>query len=137
MGSKYKYDHEIGETPPPGFYDPETGVNMTKPRNPSTFIKEDIGIKLQRDKNPEAGMYDPHKPFGSDMQNIDFGCKYEFIPDQNPSPGYYDPRDTQTKEKASSAIIPYERKKDPFKAARGQPGPGQYDGHLKEFGDIP
>ena len=74
---------------------------------------------MEREKNPEAGMYEPHKLFGTDLPNIDFGNKYEFQPDQNPPPGCYDPRDTVTKEGLRSAIIPYEKKKDPLKAVRG------------------
>lgn len=49
------------------------------------------------------------------MPNIDFGCKYDFRPDENPSPGTYDPKNTLIKEKSRSVIIPYEKKKDPFK----------------------
>lgn len=53
MGNKY--EAEYGETPPPGFYDPEIGESLIKPRNPSAVIKEDQGSKVLRDKNPDAG----------------------------------------------------------------------------------
>lgn len=33
---------------------------------------------MEREKNPDAGMYDPYKSFGTDLQNVDFGSKYEF-----------------------------------------------------------
>lgn len=37
------------------------------------------------------GAHDFGKSFGSDLQNISFGSKYIFKPDQNPGPGLYDP----------------------------------------------
>ena len=40
MGSKYKFDYN--ENPPPGFYEPTSGIELTKPKSQATFIKEDL-----------------------------------------------------------------------------------------------
>ena len=54
---------------------------------------------------PDAGMYEPHTPFGTIKQNMTLGGKYKFKTDSNPPPGLYDPMDTQTKQKTPSARI--------------------------------
>lgn len=37
------------------------------------------------------GAHDFGKPFGSDLQNINFGSKIKFKADKNPGPGQYEP----------------------------------------------
>ena len=36
------------------------------------------------------GTHTPHKEFGADMNNVDFGYKYKWKPNNNPPPGLYD-----------------------------------------------
>ena len=64
MSIGVKYPDKLNENPPPGYYDLDTSINLTKPTAYSTFIKEDQAIKIDRQKNPDAGQYDPHKEFG-------------------------------------------------------------------------
>lgn len=42
---------------------------------------------------PDAGMYEPHKHFGSIPQKMTIGGKYKWKADSNPPPGFYDPMD--------------------------------------------
>lgn len=53
MGSKYetKYD----DNPPPGIYNVDEGVNMTRAKSMSAFIKKENGFKVERENNPDAG----------------------------------------------------------------------------------
>lgn len=37
------------------------------------------------------GAHDFQKPFGSDLNGINFGSKYKFNPGNNPGPGQYEP----------------------------------------------
>ena len=63
-----------------------------------------------------------------------FGGKYKFQADQNPAPGQYDPEGaiTQTKVRSQAAII---RQETGYQVPReNSPDPGQYDGHLVQFG---
>lgn len=62
LGGKYK--EELNDNPPPGYYDPDDALNMVKPHAPSTIIREDFGYKKPPEVTPDAGMYEPHEPFG-------------------------------------------------------------------------
>jgi hypothetical protein len=62
------------------------------------------------------------------------GGKYKHTYDANPAPGQYEPEGAvgQTKPRSKAAII---KDESGYKVERGnEPDPGQYDGHLKEFG---
>lgn len=58
LGGKYKPE-KPNDAPPVGCYDTDIGEALTKPRSVSAFIKEDNGIKVVREQNPDAGMYEP------------------------------------------------------------------------------
>lgn len=62
LGGKYK--DEYNNNPPPGVYDTDVGVSMTKPKSYEAFIKQGSGFQLIKEENPDAGQYDPHKEFG-------------------------------------------------------------------------
>ena len=91
--------------------------------------------RLKEEAHLGPGGYDTHKPFGSDLNNIDFGNKYKFKPGQNPGPGQYEPDKalTHVKSKAYEAFI-----KDQKRASRPDPTPdaGAYNPY-KEFGNMP
>ena len=71
MGNKYSDKVEMNENPPPGYYDPEEGVKMTRSKSFSAFIKEESGFKVWRGENPDAGDYEPNKgKEGREMGNI-------------------------------------------------------------------
>ena len=60
--------------PPPGFYMPNT--DFLRPTAPSAIINpehHEADPQKDKEKTPGAGTYDPHKPFGSDLNEIDFG----------------------------------------------------------------
>jgi hypothetical protein len=62
------------------------------------------------------------------------GGKYKWTPDSNPAPGQYDPEGAVavTKARSKAAII---REDEGYKVPReASPDPGQYDSHLKAFG---
>lgn len=63
-----------------------------------------------------------------------FGGKYKHTYDANPAPGQYEPEGaiTHTKARSQAAII---REETGYQVPRENlPDPGQYDGHLKQFG---
>jgi hypothetical protein len=63
-----------------------------------------------------------------------FGGKYTTNYDANPAPGQYEPEGSHafTKPKSTAAII---QKETGYQVPREvEPSPGQYDGHLKDFG---
>ena len=65
------------------------------------------------------------------------GGKYKWVPDSNPAPGQYDPEGAVgvTKPKSTAALI---KEETGYQVPREiGPDPGQYDGHLKKFGDSP
>lgn len=81
------------------------------------------------------GTHDTLKPFGSDMNKINFGGKYKFNAGNNPGPGQYEPSGAVKLVHPTSyeAFI-----KDGKQMSMPDPNPdaGQYDPH-KQFGDIP
>ena len=71
MGSKWETIYN--ENPPPGYYNPEEGDNLTKHRSSSAWIKEPRfgGFKVYREDNPDAGQYEPNKgKEGREMGNL-------------------------------------------------------------------
>lgn len=62
IGGKRK--DEFNDNPPPGYYDPDDALNLTKPGIPSAIIREDIGYKKPQEVTPDGGMYEPYDPFG-------------------------------------------------------------------------
>ena len=104
FGSKYEFKPD--QNPPPGFYNPN--IDAVKPKVPNGNINPESWItKRVQLPTPGSGSYDPYQPFGDNLQNIDFGSKYEFKPDQNPPPGFYNPdqADSQTKPSSTSFFI--------------------------------
>jgi hypothetical protein len=62
------------------------------------------------------------------------GGKYKWVPDSNPAPGQYDPEGavSVTKPKSTAALI---KEETGYQVPREVgPDPGQYDGHLYDFG---
>lgn len=60
------------------------------------------------------------------------GGKYKWVPDSNPAPGQYEPEHGHTKPKSTAALI---KEETGYQVPReNSPDPGQYDGHLREFG---
>ena len=74
-----KYKHNFNENPPPGYYNPELGDNLTRNRSSTAnFSRVPSGYKVYRDENPEAGDYEPNKgkegrEMGNLRQRINFG----------------------------------------------------------------
>lgn len=90
--------------------------------------------KRPKEITPDAGFYDAHlQPFGSGLNNVNFGDKYKFVPKEGPAPGQYESKADLTKPRVPAAVIkeetsPYRRPADK------SPEPGQYDNHLTPFG---
>lgn len=81
---------------------------------------------------PEAD--DKHyKPFGSGMNKIDFGRKYEFKVDSNPKVGQYETDSKLVKPTSKTAKI-HQPTSNYRRPQENSPEPGTYDGHLKSFG---
>ena len=68
------------------------------------------------------------------MKGIDFGRKYEFKVDSNPAPGKYNVESSITKNRSQAAVIT-EKVSTYQRPPEAVPDPGQYDAHLKKFGD--
>lgn len=109
FGTPYKF--VPNNNPPPGLYNPEKGVNLTKPKTkflaaPTKEKKMDFTLN-ETMQMPDAGQYNSLKPFGAGMNKVDFGRKYEFKPSRNPGPGEYDADKAMnaTKPKVRSACI--------------------------------
>ena len=103
MGSKYPT--KTNDNPPPGLYDPDGGVRMTKSRSPSALMRKESGYKVKRDSNPDAGDYNPF--IKSNLGGVTMGRKYETKYNDNPPPGYYNPEEgiNMTHTKTVSTII--------------------------------
>ena len=63
-----KYEFKPDSNPPPGLYDPDP--NAIKPSSSKAYIKEDQARKAPKESNPDAGQYEPHKPFGAIPQKM-------------------------------------------------------------------
>lgn len=126
----------MNENPPPGFYNIEQSLAIINPRSQAAYIKEDCSRQVRRELLPDAGMYEPSKPFGADLNNITIGGKYKEEMNENPPPGFYDPDDAifLTKPGIQSAFIKenvgFKREPDVT------PDGGMYEPH-EPFGLIP
>ena len=136
IGDKYKW--KPNENPPPGIYDIERAVSITKFRNRSAIIKEEVSpYRRPKENPPPIGLYDKHlTPFGSDCKTkITMGNKYVFKPlnGSNPGPGVYEVENSiaSLKYKAPSAVI----REDSVKYRRPvEPTPEPYDNDIMTFG---
>lgn len=95
MGSPYKFKPD--KNPPPGSYDLEEAWNKTTPRPLVPKYKAKAGREKKPDVTPDAGFYEPQKPFGYTEKKMTIGGKYKWKPDGNPHPAYYQPNDKLTK----------------------------------------
>lgn len=90
---------------------------------------------MPRESSPDPGQYDGHiKPFGANDKSMTIGKKYQWKADSNPAPGQYEPEGAVsiTKARSQAAII---QEETGYKVPReSSPDPGQYDGHIKAFG---
>ena len=133
IGGKYVWVPD--SNPAPGQYEPEGSVNQTKPKSQAAIIREETGYKVPREIGPDPGAYDGHlTKFGESPQKMTIGGKYKHTYDANPAPGSYDPEGAigMTKPKSTAALI---KEETGYKVPReNSPDPGQYDGHLREFG---
>lgn len=116
-------------------YEPDGASALTKPRSKAAVIKEASGYEVARESSPDPGQYDGHlKEFGHDERQMTLGGKWVWKPNDGPAPGQYETEGAvvAVKPRGKSAII---REDSGFKVPREiEPAPGQYDGHLKEFG---
>ena len=102
MGGKYvhKYDPNLG----PGYYETSTAKQSILYRSQSAVIRQPQFKAKPVERGPEAD--DKHvKIFGSGLNKIDFGRKYEFKVDSNPPPTRYNPNKTLTKTRSVAAMI--------------------------------
>lgn len=91
IGGKYKFTTD--SNPPPGYYNPEAADSQVRPKSASYRQSANRRDKPLVNDIPDAGQYEPHKPFGSIHQNMTIGGKYKFQTNSNPPPGLYDPMD--------------------------------------------
>ena len=132
IGGKYKFVPD--SNPAPGQYEPEGAATLTKARSRAAIIKEESGYHVPRENNPDPGQYDTDVKFKCSDMPMTIGGKYKFVPDSNPAPGQYEPEGAVgvTKPRSKAAII---KEESGYRVPReNSPDPGQYDGHLKEFG---
>lgn len=136
IGDKYKW--KPNENPPPGIYDIEKAESMTKFRNRSAIIREEVyPYRRPKETPPPLGLYDKHlTPFGADCKTkITMGSKYIFKPlnGSNPGPGIYEVESgiVSIKHKSPSAII----REDSVKYRRPvEPTPEPYSIDIMTFG---
>jgi len=50
-----KYLPKYNDNPPPGYYQPGPGFDVTNPKSTSAHIRVPNGYKVYRDDNPDAG----------------------------------------------------------------------------------
>lgn len=134
IGAKYdtKYDPSLG----PGTYEADKAMQSIMPRSKSTAFKSPRATRLPQRTEISPDADDRHvRPFGSELKGINFGRKYEFKADDNPKIGQYEPERAEaiTKTRARNTYIAkdvkyYERPPETL------PDPGQYDGHIRQFG---
>ena len=92
-----KYLPKYNDNPPPGYYQPGPGFDVTNPKSTSAHIRIPNGYKVYRGDNPDAGQYDPNKgkegrEMGNMRQRIYLGGgKYSEKYNDVPPPGYYNP----------------------------------------------
>jgi hypothetical protein len=113
MGSKYKFVPKEG--PPPGLY--ENFSDAVKPKAFAAHIREETSpYRRPIEILPDPGTYDGHlTAFGDNLNNIDMGNKYKFVPKEGPPPGLYENSSDAIKPKVFAAHIreetsPYRRK---------------------------
>ena len=139
MGRKWETTYD--DNPPPGIYNVDGGVNLTKTRAKSAFIKKGSGFKVQREDNPDAGQYEPFQDYFSNIKSkITMGNKYITKYDENPPPGIYDTEagTNMTRSRSTNVFI---RKDTGYKVLReDNPDAGQYEPNLgkegREMGNI-
>ena len=90
--------------------------------------RDENGYKRPEEQSPEPGQYQVETvTFAKNMQNVDFGGKYETKYDKNPAVGQYDVegsmRMTQTKSYSAKIVSDENGYKRPEEQS---PEPGQY-----------
>lgn len=98
------YEFKPDKNPPPGYYDLENAWNNVKPKIKSPHIPKKNGeYKRPKEVTPDAGFYEPNKPFGYSPNKMTLGGKYKWKPNNVPHPCYYDPNDKYTKQRSPTA----------------------------------
>ena len=129
-----KHNFKPNDNPPPGLYEVDTGIDAIKPTNPYYSQSQEKRMKkVKFDESPDAGMYDPHKGFGSDGPNITMGSPFKFSPSDTPGPGTYEADLSIEKIKPTNRSFSINKPLYTIKRVGDNP-PHVYDGHLKPFG---
>lgn len=90
-------DRSIDEVPPPGAYNPDSAMNLTKPSSKAMTIKMDSISRSSHwrkdETSPDPGhYYDAKKGFGYNTPRMTInGLKPKWKPmNENPGPGSFD-----------------------------------------------
>ena len=104
-----KYEFKPDNNPPPGKYDVDAAMKLTKPKAYEAIFlsyKKQEGLK-PGEQGPDPGIYQKETiVFGKDVKgNIDMGKKYVTKYNNNPPPGLYavEAADALTKPKTRAA----------------------------------
>jgi hypothetical protein len=89
MGKPYEFKPDTN--PPPGMYDLEKAWNQIKPKTAVPGMRKNVGNTKKVEVTPDAGQYEPSRPFGYTERKMTMGSKYRWKPDSNPHPAYYNP----------------------------------------------
>ena len=89
MGKPYEFKPDTN--PPPGMYDLEKAWNQIKPKTAVPGMRKNVGNAKKVEVTPDAGQYEPDRPFGYTERKMTMGSKYRWKPDSNPHPAYYNP----------------------------------------------
>ena len=90
MGKPYEFKPD--KNPPPGLYDLEKAWNQVTPRTAAPIVRKEVGRNKKMEVTPDAGQYEPMRPFGYNDKKMTMGTKYKWKPDSNPHPAYYNPQ---------------------------------------------
>lgn len=120
-------ERAVSNTPPPGAYNPDNALSLTKPKSTATIIRRDSAPRVayirQPGQTPDPGQYhDAGRGFGYNTPRMTISAaKQKWRPlNDNPGPGYHDAVHTLTRPRTPGVEISKSRtRRDEFLANQG------------------
>lgn len=110
MNKEAKLKWKPDSNPPPGLYNIEQSMSLTKPSIQSARTLQDKSKRSDftastKKENPAGANYDIVKPFGSEVQNrLSFGGRHYTKQELTPAPGLYDPNLNSTRPTVTNSV---------------------------------
>lgn len=112
----------------------------SKPKGKMMSLKEyREQMRIAEMAHQGPGAHDAHKPFAAELNHMTIGGKYKHKYDATGGPGHYKPESASkhTKPRSRAAYIADDDGRQTRAVVEDAPAPGQYDGHITEFGWSP